>query len=427
MQPVTIAILILVIAFIVDIPISYGMIVASFAYLYFSGMDLSIAIEVMCSRTAGNYVILAVPLFVFAANLMNSGRITEKVFDFAKCLVGRARGGMGHVNVIASLIFSGMTGSAVADASGLGIMEIETMKKDGYDAGFSSAITAASAVIGPIFPPSIPFVIYAMIAEVSVGNMFLAGMAPGVFLAIALCIYVAYIAHKRDYPRGHRVTFKHFIKTTLSALPAIFTPVIILTSIYAGFATATEAAAVAGMYALIVSVIVYRSLDVKTFWSVVKESAKSAAQVGIMLTAAYAFSYVISLSGLPRMAGNFVGSVVSSKFSFLIICNIMLFILGMFLETSVIQLLTLPILVPIAEMYGIDLIHFGIMFTFNCMIGICTPPFGMLIFIVTGISKEKMSVIIKELAPMIGVMVIVLLVITFIPDSFMWLPNNFGR
>lgn len=427
MQPITIAILVLVVAFIVDMPIAYGMIASSFAYLLFSGMDLSIAIEVMCSRTAGNYVILAVPLFVFAANLMNSGKITEKVFDFAKCIVGRARGGMGHVNVIASLIFSGMTGSAVADASGLGIMEIETMKKDGYDSGFSAAITAASAVIGPIFPPSIPFVIYAMIAEVSVGNMFLAGMAPGVFLAIALCIYVAYISKKRDYPRSDKVTLRHFVKTTFSALPAILTPVIILAGIYTGFATATEAAAIAGIYALAVSVIVYHSLDIKTFWRVVKDSAKTAGQVGIMLTAAYAFSYVISLSGLPRMAGEFVGSVVTSKYSFLIICNIMLFILGMLLETSVIQLLTLPILVPIAKMYGIDLIHFGIMFSFNCMIGICTPPFGMLIFIVTGISKEKMSVVIKELLPMVGVMIIVLLVITFIPDSFMWLPNTFGR
>lgn len=427
MQPITIAIIVLVVAFIVDMPIAYGMIASSFAYLLFSGMDLSIAIEVMCSRTAGNYVILAVPLFVFAANLMNSGKITEKVFDFAKCIVGRARGGMGHVNVIASLIFSGMTGSAVADASGLGIMEIETMKKDGYDSGFSAAITAASAVIGPIFPPSIPFVIYAMIAEVSVGNMFLAGMAPGVFLAAALCIYVAYISKKRNYPRSDKVTLRHFVKTTLSALPAILTPVIILAGIYTGFATATEAAAIAGIYALAVSVIVYHSLDVKTFWRVVKDSAKTAGQVGIMLTAAYAFSYVISLSGLPRMAGEFVGSVVTSKYSFLIICNIMLFILGMLLETSVIQLLTLPILVPIAKMYGIDLIHFGIMFSFNCMIGICTPPFGMLIFIVTGISKEKMSVVIKELLPMVGVMIIVLLVITFIPDSFMWLPNTFGR
>lgn len=427
MQPITIAILVLVAAFIIDMPISYGMIASSIAYLLFSGMDLSIAIEIMCSRTAGNYVILAVPLFVFAANMMNSGRITEKVFDFAKCIVGRARGGMGHVNVIASLIFSGMTGSAVADASGLGIMEIETMKKDGYDAGFSAAITAASAVIGPIFPPSIPFVIYAMIAEVSVGNMFLAGMAPGVFLAIALCIYVAYISKKRNYPRSEKITFRHFVRTTISALPAILTPVIILAGIYTGIATATEAAAVAGLYALVVSVIVYRSLDIKTFWAVTKDSAKTAAQVGIMLTAAYAFSYVISLSGLPRMAGEFVGSVVSSKYSFLLICNIMLFILGMLLETNVIQLLTLPILVPIAKMYGVDLIHFGIMFSFNCMIGICTPPFGMLIFVVTGIAKEKMSVIIKELMPMVLAMILVLMVITFIPESFMWLPNNFGR
>ena len=407
--PTIISLAILIVAFIVNMPIAYGMIAATIAYLVASGMDITIAIEIMCSKTASNYVILAVPLFVFAANIMNSGRITEQVFEFASCIVGRRRGGLGHVNVIASLIFSGMTGSAVADASGLGIMEIESMKKNGYDSSFSAAITAASAVIGPTFPPSIPFVIYAMIAEVSVGNMFLAGMVPGIMLALALMVYVAYISEKRKYPRGEKVTFKKFLKVSARSLPAILTPVILLLGIYTGIATATEAASIAGLYALMVSIIVYRSMTPKEFWKIAVTSAKTAAQVGIMLTAAYGFTYIMALSGLPRLAGRFVASVVTSKYAFLIICNIMLFVMGMFLETSVIQLLTLPILVPIAKSYGIDLIHFGVMFSFNCMIGICTPPFGMLIFIVTGIAKEKMSKIIKELAPMIVVMLIVLM------------------
>lgn len=417
----------LVVCFVIRMPIAIGMIISSTLYLAVKGMDPSVVVEIFTSKMYNNFILLAVPLFIFAANIMNSSKVTDKIFDFSKVLVGRWKGGLGHVNVIASLIFSGMTGSAVADASGLGIMEIEAMRKEGYDDGFSAAITAGSAVIGPIFPPSIPLVIYGVIAGASIGNLFLAGMVPGIILALALCIYVCYIANMRNYPSGRKYAGMEFIKMTVSAVPALLTPIILLMGIYTGIMTATEAGAVAALYALLISVFAYRSITLSEFIQVLKNTVKSTGQIGIMLGAAYVFSYVIAVENLPSLAGNLILSFATTKVSFLVFVNILLFILGMLLDSAVLQLVLLPILCPIAQSFGIDMVHFGVVFTLNTMIGLCTPPFGMLLFIVTGISGEKMNTIIKEVMPMVFVMVLVLILVTFVPDVIMWLPRLFGR
>ena len=417
----------LVVCFVIRMPIAIGMIISSTLYLAVKGMDPSVVVEIFTSKMYNNFILLAVPLFIFAANIMNSSKVTDKIFDFSKVLVGRWKGGLGHVNVIASLIFSGMTGSAVADASGLGIMEIEAMRKEGYDDGFSAAITAGSAVIGPIFPPSIPLVIYGVIAGASIGNLFLAGMVPGIILALALCIYVCYISNKRNYPSGRKYAGMEFIKMTVSAVPALLTPIILLMGIYTGIMTATEAGAVAALYALLISVFAYRSITLSEFIQVLKNTVKSTGQIGIMLGAAYVFSYVIAVENLPSLAGNLILSFATTKVSFLVFVNILLFILGMLLDSAVLQLVLLPILCPIAQSFGIDMVHFGVVFTLNTMIGLCTPPFGMLLFIVTGISGEKMNTIIKEVMPMVFVMVLVLILVTFVPDVIMWLPRLFGR
>ncbi|MCI8852985.1 MAG: TRAP transporter large permease [Lachnospiraceae bacterium] len=423
----TVAIVLLIVCFIIRLPIAIGMLISSGLYLILTGADVSLVAEIFSSKMYNNFILLAVPLFIFAANIMNSSKVTDKIFDFAKVLVGRWKGGLGHVNVFASLIFSGMTGSAVADASGLGIMEIEAMGKEGYDDGFSAAITASSAVIGPIFPPSIPLVIYGVIAGASIGNLFLAGMVPGVLLAIALMIYVAVVAHKRKYPVGVRYTIHQFLRMTFSAIPALLTPIILLMGIYTGIMTATEAGAVAALYALIISVFAYRSMTLGDFLGVLKNTVRSTGQIGIMLGAAYVFSYIIAIEKLPELAGNLITTVATSRITFLIFVNIALFILGMLLDSAVLQLVLLPILCPIAQSYGIDMVHFGVVFTLNTMIGLCTPPFGMLLFIVTGISGEKMKVVIREIMPMVVVMIIVLLLVTFVPDVIMWLPRLFGR
>ena len=423
----TVAIVLLIVCFIIRLPIAIGMLISSGLYLILTGADVSLVAEIFSSKMYNNFILLAVPLFIFAANIMNSSKVTDKIFDFAKVLVGRWKGGLGHVNVFASLIFSGMTGSAVADASGLGIMEIEAMGKEGYDDGFSAAITASSAVIGPIFPPSIPLVIYGVIAGASIGNLFLAGMVPGVLLAIAVMIYVAVVAHKREYPVGVRYTIHPFLRMTFSAIPALLTPIILLMGIYTGIMTATEAGAVAALYALIISVFAYRSMTLGDFLGVLKNTVRSTGQIGIMLGAAYVFSYIIAIEKLPELAGNLITTVATSRITFLIFVNIALFILGMLLDSAVLQLVLLPILCPIAQSYGIDMVHFGVVFTLNTMIGLCTPPFGMLLFIVTGISGEKMKVVIREIMPMVVVMIIVLLLVTFVPDVIMWLPRLFGR
>lgn len=421
------ALCLLVVCFVIRMPIAIGMMVSSALYLALSGSDISMVVEIFSSKMYNNFILLAVPLFIFAANIMNTSKVTDKIFDFAKVLVGRWRGGLGHVNVFASLIFSGMTGSAVADASGLGIMEIESMKKEGYDDGFSAAITASSAVIGPIFPPSIPLVIYGVIAGASIGNLFMAGMVPGVLLAGALMAYVAFVARKRGYPGGIHYTLRQFMRMTFGAIPALLTPFILLIGIYTGIMTATEAGAVAALYALIISVLAYRSMTGKDFILVLKNTVRATGQIGIMLGAAYVFSYIIAVEKLPALAGEMITSFATSKVTFLIFVNIALFILGMLLDSAVLQLVLLPILCPIAQSYGIDMVHFGVVFTLNTMIGLCTPPFGMLLFIVTGISGEKMKVVIREIMPMVLVMIAVLLIITFVPDTIMWVPRLFGR
>jgi len=423
----TIALAFLVIAFIVKMPIGIGMLISATSYLMLKGMDMSIVVEIFSAKMFNNFILIAVPLFIFAANLMNSSKITDKIFGFANVLVGRWRGGLGHVNVLASLIFSGMSGSAVADASGLGIMEIETMRKEGYDDGFSAAITAASAVIGPIFPPSITLVIYGVIAGASIGSLFLAGMVPGILLGIALCIYVAYIARKRNYPKGVKYTISQFFEMIFSAFPALLTPVILLVGIYTGVMTATEAAAVAGFYAMIVAIAFYRTLGPRQMLQVLKDTVKSTGQIGLVLGSAYVFSYIISVERLPQLAGQLIISIASTRGSFLLLTNVVLFILGMFVDSAVLQLVLLPILVPIARQLGIDMVHFGVIFTLNTMIGLCTPPYGMLLFIVTGISGERMKVIIKEIAPMIIAEVAVLLVVTYIPDVVLWVPRLLGK
>lgn len=420
------ALVVLVVTFIIKMPIALGMVVSSLVWLFSKGMDLSIVPEIMSSRMYNNFTLLAVPLFTLSANIMSSGYITDKIYNFCMGLVGRWPGALAHVNVLGSLIFSGTSGSAIADAAGLGKMEIEHMTKEGYEPAFAAATTASSAVIGPIFPPSIPMVIYAVIAGASVGNLFLAGMVPAVLLALALCVYVAFVAHKRKYPRCQVFTRKDILKNTISALPALMTTVVLFAGIYSGVMTATEAAAVCALYALLCSTFIYRTMSIKKLWLAVKDTAKSIGQIGIMLAAAYMFSYVVSVERLPQLAGNFLLKFADTPAKFLLLTNIVLFALGMLVDSAVLQLVLLPILVPIAQQLGIDMVHFGVVFTLNTMIGLCTPPFGMLLFVVTGICKQPMKDIIKELLPQVAVMVLVLILVTYCPDVIMWLPRLVG-
>ena len=412
-----------VITFIIRIPIAYGMLAGSVLYFLIRGMDIGLVADTVLNTLLLKYVAMAVPLFIFTAKVMNSGKVTDYMFKFANGLVGRRRGGLGHVNVVASLIFSGMTGSAVADASGLGSMEIESMRAEGYDDGFSCAVTAASATVGPVFPPSIPMIYFAMFSGVSVGDLFLGGMIPGVFISVALMAYIAFISARRNYPRGKKYTVAEFAKFTLKATPALLAPLILIGGIYTGIMTPTEAGAVAAAYALIVSLLVYRTIGLAKVWELLRDTAKTTGIVGVMIASAATLSFIVSLEQIPELFAGWLLGITSNKYILLLVINLIFLFLGMFVNTSTIQLVFVPMVLPLVSQLGIDLVHFGVVVVLNMMIGLSTPPFGMLLFIVSGISDTPLDKVIKEILPMILVMLGVLFVLTYVPEIVLFLPR----
>ena len=412
---------VLILAFVIRMPIGLGMLIGSIVYFFAKGLSLSSLVNAMGYGMTNAYILIAIPLFVFTANVMNSSQVTDKIYDFARSIIGKRRGATAYVNVVGSLIFAGMTGSALADASGLGALEINQMKREGYDAPFSTATTAASAVIGPTFPPSIPMVIYAMISGASVGKLFLGGMVPAFLLVLAMCVYIWYISKRRSYPTGLVVTFKEFILATVKALPALLTPVILLGGIYTGIMTPTEAAAVAAAYALIVSFLVYRSLNIKALGKILMDTLRTTGTIFLVIVAAYGFAYIITIEQAGHYVVDALSGVVQSKWMFLLLVNVLFLILGCLVDVNVSQLVFLPIIMPLVQYYGIDLVHFGVFICLNMMIGLITPPFGMLLFVTAGIGKVKLKDLIRETGPYIIAEVIVLFVITYIPETVMFL------
>lgn len=414
-----------VLIFILRMPVPLGLMTACMFYFIVSGQPIKMVAQQTLKTYYTNYTIIAVPLFIFAANVMNSGKVTDKIYDFALGIVGRFKGGLGHVNILGSLVFAGMTGSAIADASGLGKMEIEHMKKEGYDAGFSCAMTASSAVLGPTFPPSIPMVIYAMYSGVSVGALFLGGMVPALLLTAALMIYVVIVAHKRNYPVSQKMPFRVFMRSTFSAIPALLTPVVLLAGIYTGIMTPTEAGAVAGFYAMIVAALVYRILGWKDLLGILKETVKGVGTCSLMIGAAACINYIAAREQISNDLANLILGMTNNKYTFLFIVNVAILLLGMFIDTSVIQSVFVPLMIPIATALGVDLLHFGLVTIFNMMIGLCTPPFGMLLFITSGVSGTPLKEVIKEIWLPLVAMLIVLAIITYMPVVVTGLPQMF--
>jgi tripartite ATP-independent transporter DctM subunit len=407
-------------------PIALGMIAAAAAYFLVKGGDMSLVVNQIINTYYTNYVIIAVPLFIFTANIMNTGKVTNMIYGFAHALCGRMRGALGHVNILGSLIFAGMTGSAIADAAGLGKIEIEAMTDAGYEPAFSCSLTASSATLGPTFPPSIPLVIYAMLSGASVGALFLGGMIPAVILSIALMIYVGIIARKRNYPRGERIRPREFLMSTLKSIPALLTPVILLVGIYTGVMTPTEAGAIAGFYAILISVLAYRALGIKDLIKVIVDSIRDIGATSIMIGAASIISYIVAREQIASNLGTWIIGISHNKYFFLFLVNVVILILGMFIDTSTIQLIFVPILIPVARILGVDLVHFGVIVTFNMMVGLCTPPFGMLLFITSGISGTPLKDIVREILPQLIVMMIVLFVMTYLPQTVIFIPKALG-
>lgn len=412
-----------VLIFLLRMPIPQGLLTACIFYFIVSGDPVKMVAQQTLKTFYTNYTIIAVPLFIFAANIMNTGKVTEKIYGFALGLVGRFRGGLGHVNILGSLVFAGMTGSAIADASGLGKMEIEHMRKEGYDDGFSCALTSASAVLGPTFPPSIPMVIYAMYSGASVGALFMGGIVPALMLTVALMIYVAYVATKRNYPRSTRMPLLQFAQYTLRALPALLTPVILLAGIYTGVMTPTEAGAVAGLYALLIAAFGYRMLGLRSLLQVLKETVAGVGVSALVIGSAACINYIMAREQIAVATADLILGMTQNPMVFLLIVNVAILILGMFIDTSVIQVVFVPLMIPIARQLGIDMVHFGLVVILNMMIGLCTPPFGMLLFITSGISGTPLTSVIKEIKWPLVVMLAVLVLVTYVPDLVLFFPR----
>jgi len=369
-----------------------------------------------------SFLLIAIPLFILAGNLMNAGKITEKIFDFAKRLVGWIPGGLGHSNVVASLIFAGMSGSAAADAGGLGTIEMEAMTNNGYDVDFSAAVTASSTVIGPIFPPSIPLIIYGSVASVSVSQLFMGGVVPGLLMAFALMILILIYAIKRKYQRfpfSLGLLWKQFLQSSLS----IITPLIILSGFVLGWFTPTEASSVAVAYSLIIATLVYRTLDWKTFKKCLLESAITSANTLFIIGTSMLFSYVLIKEGVSMQMANFILGISDNPYLILLVINVLLLALGMFMEPGAILTLMLPVLLPIVKILGIDLVHFGVVMVLNLMIGQVTPPFGVCLFIISDVGSVPLNRLYKAVLPFLVPLLVVLLICTYIPQTVTWLPN----
>ena len=407
-------------------PIGHAMLAASFVYLFVTEQDIAIAATQSLNGLFSSFVLMAVPLFILSADIMNASKITDKLFEFANLLVGRLRGGLAHVNIVASMIFSGMSGSALADAAGPGKLEVDMMIKAGYKPGFAGALSATSAIIGPIIPPSIPMVIYGVVSNTSIGYLFMAGVVPGVLLGLAQMAVVAAIARKRNFPTELPPTRKQAVDTVKVAAPALLLPVIMLGGIYSGAVTPTEAAAVAACYALLLATLWYRSLNLSGLIKVFVESARSTAVVAITIAGALVMNWVVAAEQIPEAMGAWMIALDMSPAMFLLIVNLLFLVLGAFLDTMLMLLIIVPMLMPTVHALGIDPVHFGVTAIVNMMIGLVTPPMGELVFLIAGVSGVSVSAISKELWIFLIVLIVLLFVLVYVPEITLWLPEQMG-
>lgn len=397
----------------------------SLLYAVLSGSNL-IVIPQKISMAANSFPLLAAPFFILMGNIMNFSGVTNRIFKFADVLVGWMRGGLGHANIIASVIFAGMSGAAVADAGGLGTIEIEAMRKAGYDDDFSCAITAASATIGPIIPPSLPMIIYGAQSETSIGKLFIAGVIPGILMAIALGIMVEAKARKNNYPyqkwQGFKVLFKAFIE----AFWALMAPVILLLGIMLGIFTPTEAATVSAFYALILGLFVYKEFKLKELPKLMLMAVSTNGVVLALVMTAMAFGYSLTIAQIPQMAGSSLLVLTSNPYIILLLINIFLLFIGLFMEATAAMLILIPIFMPVINQMGIDPVQFGVIMVLNLMIGTITPPVGVVLSVTGNVANVSFDRVAKATAPFLIPLIIVLLLVTYVPHITLFLPNLFN-
>jgi C4-dicarboxylate transporter, DctM subunit len=421
------ALIIIIVTAVLGLPMGLAMICGSIVYLLIRGQDMGIVAEQLLNGMYSNYIMLAVPLFILAAEIMNSGSLSVRLLKWCDALVGRFRGGLAQVNVLQSIVFAGMSGSAVADAAGSGKMMQFMMTKDGkYTPSYAAALTAVTAVIGPIIPPSIPMVLYALISDASIGYLFLAGIVPGLLMSVVMMVQIAVTARLKNFPVEPPVPLRKLPKMTWEALPVLLMPAVLMFGIYGGITTPTEAAAIAAFYALIVSVVIYRSVSAREFYRSLLTSAKTTASIGMLIAGALVFNYVVTIENIPRSLSVMLVAWDLNPITFLIAVNVLLLVLGCLLEGTTILLVIVPIFIPTAQALGIDMVHFGVVVVVNIMLGLITPPFGLLLFIMTRISGSTMRELVTDVLPFLLALLAALLLFTFVPETVLWLPRTFG-
>jgi tripartite ATP-independent transporter DctM subunit len=409
------------------LPVGHAMIAGSILYLYAKGLDVGTAAEQLLNGMYTGYLLLAIPLFILAAEFMNSGSVMDRLLRFCNALVGRFRGGLAQVNVLQSIVFASMSGSALADAAGSGRIMQSLMTRDGkYTASFAAALTAASSVIGPIIPPSIPLVLYALVSDTSIGFLFLGGVVPGILVGLAQMGVIAATAKRRNFPVEERVPLRELPRIAWEAFPALMMPVILLGCLYSGITTPTEAAATAAAYALLISALLYRSISWGDVYQSLARSSRITISIGMLIAGALVFNYVVTAENIPKALAAFLKGYELSPLAFLLAVNLLLLALGCFLEGTTILLIIIPVLLPTAQALGIDPVHFGVVAVLNIMIGLVTPPYGLLLFMMVKIAEVPLKDLVREVLPFLAVMLGALALITLVPDVVLFLPRLLG-
>jgi tripartite ATP-independent transporter DctM subunit len=416
-----------IIAGLLGAPLGFSMLAAGFAYLIATGQDIGLVTDQTMNGLYNSYLLLAIPLFIFVANIMSASGVIQRLLACGAAMVGHLPGGLAQVNVVSNLIFSGMSGSAVADASGPGLIVARMMASNGrYPRGFAAAISVVSATLGPLMPTSIPMIFYALIANESVGAMLLGGLIPAALLAATLMIAVALIAHRRQFPREPKTPWRARPAILARALPPLALPALLLGLIYSGITTPTEAAAIAAAYALALAFLVYRSMTWRALLPAITATVRATAMIATIMAGAFVFNYAVANEGVPQIIQAILLSWNLSATGFLLCVNLLMLLLAIMLDEVTILLVIVPLLIPIAQALGINLVHFGIVVVLKMMVGLTLPPHGLLLFVMSGLTGTPLGEIFREVPPFIAAMLLVVLAITFFPDIALWIPDHAG-
>lgn len=418
--------LMLFVLLVIGVPVAVALGLSSLTFILFNGMPSLVVLHNMINGI-NSFPLIAIPFFILAGHLMNTGGITTKIFNFARATVGWAHGGLGHVNIGASVIFAGMSGAAVADAGGLGNIEIKAMRDAGYDTDFSVGITAASSTIGPIIPPSLPLVIYGVIADTSIGQLFAAGLIPGLLMAISLMIMVAWKARLNNYPRDERFRVRHFFESLFDAALPLMTPIIIVGGIITGVFTPTEAAIAAVAYSAFLGLVVYRTLTWRGILRVSMDTIETTAAILMIVASSAIFGWILTANQVAGQFADLLLGFTDNKIAILLLITLMVLIIGCFMETIASITILVPVLLPVAVTIGLDPVHFGIILILNLMLGLLTPPVGMVLYVLSKVSAVPFERCVTATAPFLVPLVTVLLLMTFVPFFTMWLPTLIYR